>query len=107
MPPATAVGTSADRGWRNGEASGNDADVKSQVPDRDGEICCAECKHARKIDGVNPTETVKRCQCPRAPSVITTSFTLARGINPLTDVRSEFGDRDIRPANDIKTMHQT
>ena len=33
--------------------------------------------------------------------------TLARGINPLTDVRSEFGDRDIRPANDIKTMHQT
>ena len=68
------MGISADSGWRNGEAGDKNAGVKSPVPDRDGEICCAECKRAREEDGVNATETVKRCQCPRVPSVITTSL---------------------------------
>ena len=37
----TRWGTSADSGWRN------DADLKSPVPDHDGQICRAECKRAR------------------------------------------------------------
>jgi hypothetical protein len=55
---------SRERGWSDSEADRSGAGVKALVPDRNREICRAECECAGEMHGVGPAELMSRCKRP-------------------------------------------
>jgi hypothetical protein len=58
---------SAKGGWCDGQADRSGAGVKALVPDRDREICRAECECAGEMHGVGPAELMSRCRRAGSP----------------------------------------
>lgn len=53
---------SPEGGWSDSEADRRSAGVKALVPDRDREIFGAECKRARKVNGISSAELMGDCK---------------------------------------------